>query len=91
MALIARAGDAERGAIYVRVQRPDRTSVLFGPAPAVEDEGERRFMAVLGSEPVPDGQVDQVLARQMSFDEDIWIVDVDDREGRHFLEDELDA
>ena len=36
-------------------------------------------------------EADAYLARQIEFDPDIWIVSVEDRQGRHFLEDWLAA
>jgi hypothetical protein len=29
------------------------------------------------------------LKREMKFDPDLWIVDLEDRQGRHFLDDAL--
>jgi hypothetical protein len=36
-----------------------------------------------------EAEVDSYLARQAAFDPDLWIVVVEDRHGRHFLEDWL--
>lgn len=89
MALISRSGDPERGAVYITVHRPDRMAVVYGPAPAgFEDEG-RRFAPLLGTDPIASVRADEFLTRQATFDEDIWVVELDDREGRHFLDDEL--
>ena len=40
-------------------------------------------------EPAPETEADAYLERQIDFDPDIWIVSVEDRQGRHFLEDWL--
>jgi hypothetical protein len=34
----------------------------------------------------PDAEVEASLARQRGFDRDIWIVEVEDRNGRHLLD-----
>lgn len=91
MALIARSGDPERGAVFITVNRPGRKALVYGPAPAGLGEEDRRFATMLGDEPVDIGRVGEFLARQVSFDDDIWIIDVDDHDGRHFLDDELAA
>ena len=68
-------------------------SRLYGPAPqSLYDEGatSRRFIA-LNTENWDALQVQTMLDKQKRFDPDLWLVDVDDREGRHFLrEDEQD-
>jgi hypothetical protein len=38
------------------------------------------------AEPASDADVEAALARQIRFDPDIWIVEVEDRAGRHFLD-----
>ena len=43
----------------------------------------------LDRDPTPESDADAYLARQIDFDPDIWIVAVEDRLGRHFLEDWL--
>ncbi len=89
-AVVRRRGAEEAGAIFVKVDRLDGTSSLYGPAPqsAFDDAhpGERAFMAAM-----PDGrrgndEVETYLARQIKFDPDIWIVEIEDRQGRHFLD-----
>jgi hypothetical protein len=92
-ALLMRRGDADAGAIYIKVSRIDGTAVLYGPAPAGLDEAraDRRWQPLLKGEPIADAQVDAYLERQIDFDADIWIVVVEDRAGRHFLDDCLAA
>jgi hypothetical protein len=89
-AVVRRRGAEEAGAIFVRVSRLDGTSDLFGPAPqsAFGDTpvGERAFSASLRQQPAADAAVEFYLAREMKFDPDIWIVEVEDRAGRNFLD-----
>ncbi len=87
-ALLVRRGDADAGAIYIKVSRLDGTALLFGPAPAGLEEAreDRRWQPCLGSPPAAEAAADAWLERQKSFDSDIWIVAVEDRAGRHFLD-----
>ena len=88
MAVLVRHGDDDAGAIFVRINRLDGTSLLFGPAPAGLDEAreDRAFVAVSPPAGWPDDEVDARLARELDFDRDIWIVETEDRQGRHFLD-----
>lgn len=89
-AVLVRRGDTDAGAIYIKVSRLDGTAALFGPAPAGWEGAreDRQFQASLSRE-VPEAEADAYLARQIDFDSDIWIVAVEDRQGRHFLDDWL--
>jgi hypothetical protein len=86
-AVLVRRGDADAGAIYIKVSRLDGTALLFGPAPAGLDDAreERRWVSCLGPGPAAEGDADAYLERQAGFDPDIWVVAVDDALGRHFL------
>jgi hypothetical protein len=91
-AVLVRRGDEDRGAIYIKVSRLDGTAVLYGPAPSGLDAsgaGERRWEPCLKGEPTPETEADAFLERQVSFDSDVWILAVEDRAGRHFLDDWL--
>ena len=87
-AVLRRRGADEAGAIFVRVERPDGTSALFGPASQseIEDDGVRRFRRLHDVPWRGDAENNERLAREMKFDPDLWVVDIDDREGRDFLE-----
>jgi hypothetical protein len=88
-AVVVRHGDDDAGAIFIRINRLDGTSLLFGPAPAGLDgaEHDRRWVAHFAMPGAPDEKVDDMLAREYGFDRDLWLVEVEDRAGRNFLED----
>jgi hypothetical protein len=90
-AVLLRRGDSDAGAIYIKVSRLDGTAALFGPAPSGMDEvrEERRWQTCLDRAPVTEADADAFLERQVEFDPDVWIIAVDDSQGRHFLEDWL--
>jgi hypothetical protein len=88
---VRRRGAEEAGAVFIIVNRLDGTATLSGPAPqsAFDDSqpADRIFNAVLGgAAPVPEGEIEARLAREMGFDPDVWIVEIEERGGRHFLD-----
>ncbi len=89
-AAVRRRGAEEAGAIFVKLNRLDGTAELFGPAPQTAfDESrpsDRAFRPCLAAQPAPDADVEARLAREIRFDPDLWIVEVEDRAGRHFLD-----
>jgi hypothetical protein len=92
-AVLARRGDADAGAIYIKVSRLDGTALLYGPAPAGLEQAreDRQWEACLNPMPAVEAEADAFLQRQINFDSDIWIVAVEDSAGRHFLDDWLAA
>ena len=89
-AVLRRRGAEEAGAIFVKVNRLEGTADLYGPAPqSAFDEARpsaRAFSPALKGLPLPETDVEGYLARQLRFDPDLWIVEVEDRGGRHFLD-----
>jgi hypothetical protein len=87
--VIVRRGDEAAGAIFICVDRLDGTVLLYGPAPAgrVESEAERRWVSCFGPQPVEEEKAKEYLSRQQKFDPDLWIIEVEDKAGRHFLGD----
>ena len=91
-AVVRRRGAEEAGAIFVKVDRLDRTGTLYGPAPQsmfeADDPGDRLFTLLLGGDPpAAEAEIEARLAREIRFDPDVWIVEVEDRQGRSFLDD----
>lgn len=85
-AALRKRGAAEAGAIFVKIDHLDGTASLYGPAPQlfVEDGDQRLFASILqGVTPL---DVEERMTRELRFDSDLWLVEIDDREGRHFLD-----
>lgn len=87
---VVRRGAEEAGAIFVKVNRLDGTAEVYGPAPqAAFDEdapADRAFMRATGEGAVPEPEADAFLARQHRFDSDLWVIEIEERGGRHLLD-----
>jgi hypothetical protein len=81
-AMVLRKGDARAGAVLVKVlNRPAGETRLY--AEATRGDGERVWMQPsLG---VGEAELDAYAARAARIDPDLWVVEIDDRQGRHFL------
>ena len=93
---VRRRGAEEAGAVFIIINRLDGNAVLYGPAAqsAFGDAhpAERMFTAILGGDkPAPEADFETRLANETRFDPDIWIVEVEDRSGRNFLDDTVVA
>ena len=89
-AAVRRRGAEDAGAIFIKLNRLDGTAELFAPAPqtAFDDArpADRAFSRSFGKDPVPEEKVEDKLAKETRFDPDVWIVEVEDRNGRHFID-----
>lgn len=90
-AVVVRHGDDDAGAIFIKINCLDGTCLLFAPAPAglYGVESDRHWVGVLASDGVAESEADAFVAREAGFDPDLWLVEVEDRNGRHFLDDGL--
>lgn len=82
-AVLRRRGAAEAGGIFVIVDRLDGAVALYTPGPSDETWGERRWIRSASADRA---EIETRLERALRFDPDIWIVEVEDREGRSWLE-----
>ena len=87
-AALRRRGAAEAGAIFVKIDRLDGTAALYGPAPQSEigDDGGHRFRLMQRDAWVAPSDVETRFAKELKFDSDVWLVEIEDREGRSFLD-----
>lgn len=90
-AAVRRRGADEAGAIFIKINRLDGTGILYAPAPqAIFEDArpvDRVFSVVAGRKtPAPDADIEARLVREIRFDPDLWIVEVEDRGGRNFLD-----
>ncbi|TMV15429.1 DUF1491 family protein [Arenibacterium halophilum] len=81
-AFVTSRGDATAGAVLVKL------NTLDGQATAFQREfnlmtGARAWVELAHG---PEAEVDAAITRQRSFDPDLWVIEVEDRSGRHLLD-----
>ena len=81
-AYLVRRGAEEAGAVFLKVNRLDGTSRVLSPA----RRGEERVWTKPLGEAANAALCDAYFARQVRFDPDIWIVEIEDPEGRAFVD-----
>lgn len=90
-AVLRRRGAAEAGAIFVKIDRLDGRAALFGPAPqSLADQAapgvDRLFARMHAAEWIDANEADRRLEREISYDPDVRIVEVEDRDGETSLD-----
>lgn len=80
-ATVVRKGDARAGAVLIKVMnQAERTFALY--ASAIRGQGETVWMQPVSG---VESELDEYIARQRRFDPDLWVIEIEDRSGRHFL------
>jgi hypothetical protein len=85
-AYVVRKGSEEAGAIFLKVSRLDGTCTVLNQAR--DGEGELVWARPLG-EACDDARAGAYFERQVKFDPDLWILEIEDREGRAFVDDKI--
>ncbi|MEL6889233.1 MAG: DUF1491 family protein [Pseudomonadota bacterium] len=81
-AFVVAHGDDTGGAVLVKLNTLDGRAVLFQRS--FDLMSDTRIWAELAAG--DDAEVDAAVARQRGFDPDLWVIEVEDRAGRHLLD-----
>ena len=75
-------GDDTAGAVLVKCARLDGTAALYGREWDFDSDSRPWQVLARG----PEREVDQTIARQRGFDPDLWVVEIESRDGRTLLD-----
>ena len=78
---LRRRGDEDAGALLVKVSRLDGTAAVFARTPSLD--GGLAWRRATGEGWIPDAEAEARLTREIDFDPDVWIVEVEDPKGRN--------
>jgi hypothetical protein len=80
--VLLKRGDPQSGTLVLKINRLDGTAhVLL----------QTRRAGVLGwspatqQDPLPEAEADAVLAQQSRYDPDVWLLEIEDRSGKHWF------
>ena len=82
-AFVVSHGDDTAGAIIVKVNKLNGDAVLFERSFSLDKNLNQWSKFESGDEK----ELDELLSRQLSRDRDLWIVEIESREGEPFLDD----
>jgi hypothetical protein len=79
---VIHSGADEAGAVYVAINHLNDTYDLLGPpaGSSHDKEGTRMFRKAI-AKPASWDEVRDFITRERKFDFDIWVVEIEDREG----------
>lgn len=81
-ATVVKKGDDRAGSVIVKAyDTSTRTAKLY--TEAFGPDGDRLWIQPVTSE--SESELDAYITRQRGYDPDLWVVEIEDRQGRHFI------
>ena len=81
-AFVVKRGDGTAGAVLVKMNTLDGKACCYQRSFDLMT-GDRKWMVLVEGD---EASVDASVAKQRSFDPDLWVIEVEDRKGRHLLD-----
>jgi hypothetical protein len=80
--IVRRRGYESSGAIILKINRLDGTSHVLAQ---VRMGDETVWSPISRADPLPEAEAEQLLEKQVRIDPDSWIVEIEDKQGRHWF------
>ena len=85
-ATVVKKGDARAGDVIVKsYDTSTRSARLYSQS--LDMDGQMMWIQPVASE--MESELDAYLERRKGYDPDLWIVEIEDRQGRHFLQEKI--
>ena len=86
-AVVVRRGDSDAGTILLKLNRFDAGCEVLTQMRTAE--GKRAWMRSTGDNPVQESKADAYIERQLKFDPDIWVLEIEDSDYRYEIDGEV--
>lgn len=85
-AYVIRRGDEDAGIVLVKVVDAARNSRLYVPE---RDQDGKRIWRVHGAGTLDEAAIDAYCLKRSKSDGDLWLIEIEDRNGTHYLEETI--
>ena len=83
-AAVVRRGDPDAGQILLKLNRLEGGCEVL--TPFTDLDGNAGWMRAMGTTPVAEQDADEYISRQVGRDPDIWVLEIEDRDGRYTVD-----
>ena len=88
IAMIARRGDSDAGAVYLKLYKLGEGFAVLSKAR--NGHGNPIWLRATGKDWLAEFEVEDYLRKQAKFDPDFWVLEIEDREGRAFVDEPIE-
>jgi len=82
--VVIRRGESERGTLILKINQLERDVRVLSQARDLS--GRLGWLAAFDGAAVKEADADAYIARAIKRDPDLWVIEIEDREGRHPFE-----
>jgi len=83
-ATIVRRGDPDAGTVLLKLNSFENGVTVFTQASTISDEPA--WSRGTGPTPVSEPEADAYIARQVQYDPDVWVLEIEDRKGQYKMD-----
>ncbi len=83
-ATIVRRGDPDAGTVLLKLNRFKAGVTVYTQASTMSDEPA--WSRGTGAQPVTEPEADAYIARQVQYDPDVWVLEIEDRKGQYKMD-----
>ncbi|MBI1274094.1 MAG: DUF1491 family protein [Alphaproteobacteria bacterium] len=80
--VVIRKGDLAGGTILLKINRLDGHAHLLTQ---VRIGDELVWSPLTKTDPLPEKEADSAMRQQASYDPDLWLIEIEDKQGRHWF------
>jgi len=84
-AFLRRRGDADAGGVLLKINGFEAGCTVLEPT--TDLSGDRAWLRATGNSPVDEARAEEVIAGRLKNDPDLWVLEIEDPQGRHQLDD----
>ncbi|MCR9213122.1 MAG: DUF1491 family protein [Proteobacteria bacterium] len=86
--MVTRRGDETAGIVLLKINRLGPGCMVLSPTTNFTD-GSRAWIRGTGPDWIDEQEADAYIEKQLRHDPDIWVLEIEDRDGRPFVDEDI--